>query len=172
MTPSPACPGCGRPLHRVRRPAESMLNDDQFDSVKCGDWFCEDCPKPTGDQRLVGGRRYQYFWTRKLAQVSAPPDSEGPTPITFGKPWAGTQTELTRSLIARLRQPVDYGGYDGWDTDPLHRNAADRIEALEAALLTEREMYNAWRKRAEEAEHFAGAPSREPPPNPARGELS
>ena len=43
MTDDPHCPreGCHRRLHRVRQSSPKMLNDDQFDSIKKGDWFCD-----------------------------------------------------------------------------------------------------------------------------------
>lgn len=56
MTESPACPHCGSPLGRVRRSSESMLNDEQFDAIRAGDWFC----KCTTDGN--GSAGYCYFW--------------------------------------------------------------------------------------------------------------
>lgn len=38
------CPQCGAALTKVRNPAGSSLNDDQFDAVKAGDWYCASCP--------------------------------------------------------------------------------------------------------------------------------
>lgn len=35
-----ACPSCGEKMIRVRN-ASGYLNDDQFDAVKAGDWFCK-----------------------------------------------------------------------------------------------------------------------------------
>jgi len=60
--------------------------------------------------------------------------------------------ELDKELIEKLRMPVDQGGYDGFSTDPLHIQAADRIVQLLSALGTEQTMHAAWRKRAEECE--------------------
>jgi hypothetical protein len=65
------CPTCARALHKVMRPSGSMLNDDQFDAVRAGDWYCDTCPS---NER--GNTGYRYFWTRELAQppaVSASP---------------------------------------------------------------------------------------------------
>jgi hypothetical protein len=48
-----------------------MLNDDQFDAVRAGDWYCDTCPS---NER--GNTGYRYFWTRELAQP--PPVSASP----------------------------------------------------------------------------------------------
>ena len=53
------CPMCGAQLDKVRNPAGSMLNDDQFDSVKAGDWHCTSC---TNDR----GRTGAYFWDKEV----------------------------------------------------------------------------------------------------------
>jgi hypothetical protein len=65
------CPTCARALHKVMRPSGSMLNDDQFDAVRAGDWYCDTCPS---NER--GNTGYRYFWTRELAQP--PPVSASP----------------------------------------------------------------------------------------------
>lgn len=41
--PMSICPDCEGPLERVKRPAGSYLNEDQFDSVRAGDLFCRGC---------------------------------------------------------------------------------------------------------------------------------
>lgn len=41
---------------------------------------------------------------------------------------------IAARLLEALRQPVDQGGYDGYVVDPLHKEAADRIELLERRL--------------------------------------
>jgi hypothetical protein len=72
------CPTCARALHKVMRPSGSMLNDDQFDAVRAGDWYCDTCPS---NER--GNTGYRYFWTRELAQpppVSASPAKCGGAP--------------------------------------------------------------------------------------------
>lgn len=61
MQSSVMCPDCGKPLERVTRSRDSYLNDDQFDAVRAGDWFCEMCPS---NER--GNARYRYFWDREL----------------------------------------------------------------------------------------------------------
>ena len=71
---TPKCPQCGGRLWPVRKPSESMLNDDQdalakalralvdkvFDSIRAGDWYCEKCP---GKESNTG---YKYFWDKEL----------------------------------------------------------------------------------------------------------
>jgi len=37
-----------------------MLNDDQFDAIKAGDFYCDQCP---GDRGKSGLR---YFWKAEL----------------------------------------------------------------------------------------------------------
>jgi hypothetical protein len=56
------------------------------------------------------------------------------------------------ALIAKLKEPVDEGGFDGFHPHPLQVAAANRIQELLIALGTEQTMHRAWRKRAEEAE--------------------
>jgi hypothetical protein len=46
---SERCPNCKGSLETVRQ-SNGMLNSDQFDSVKCGDYYCDKCR--------------QYWWTR------------------------------------------------------------------------------------------------------------
>lgn len=55
------CPMCGAQLDKVRNHAGSMLNDDQFDSVKAGDWCCMTCPSNNR-----GRSGYAYFWDKEV----------------------------------------------------------------------------------------------------------
>lgn len=57
----PDCPGCRNPLNRVYRSRSSMLNDDQFDAIRAGDWYCTTCP--TNGR---GNTPYRYFWDHEL----------------------------------------------------------------------------------------------------------
>ena len=43
-----------------------MLNSDQFDSVKAGDWFCCSCK---GSEASTG---FKYFWASELKSTSTP----------------------------------------------------------------------------------------------------
>lgn len=58
---TPVCPGCSQSLHRVTRPSGSMLNDEQFDAVRAGDWYCAKCPS-----NGRGNTKYRYFWSHEL----------------------------------------------------------------------------------------------------------
>jgi len=55
------CPECKTPLQTVRQTGERMYNDDQFDALKAGDYYCETCP---GDGRGKSGLK--YWWKREL----------------------------------------------------------------------------------------------------------
>jgi hypothetical protein len=72
-----------------------------------------------------------------------------------GSPLTPQQIRDTRrneALVAELREPVDQGGYDGYEPDGLHIAAADHIEQVWMWLDTERTIREAWEKRAYEAE--------------------
>lgn len=60
MSQCPGCPDCGVKLQKVTQSPNSMLNREQFDAAKVGDWFCEDC---TSNVTRTG---YKYFWTHEL----------------------------------------------------------------------------------------------------------
>jgi hypothetical protein len=64
------CPKCGKPLTRVRQREPKMLNDDQFDSIKAGDYFCAGC---NGDR---GKRGLLYFWEHELINKSLDEDAQ------------------------------------------------------------------------------------------------
>ena len=53
------CPGCKTPLKIVRQTG-GMLNADQFDAIKAGDFYCDQCP---GDRGKSG---FRYFWKSEL----------------------------------------------------------------------------------------------------------
>lgn len=58
---SPLCPICAKPLEAVRYNPDSMLNEDQFASVRAGDWVCSTCPD--------NGRGWSglcYWWSHEL----------------------------------------------------------------------------------------------------------
>lgn len=60
----PKCPGCGRDLKSVPTPA--WMNEDQFDAVKPGDYFCETCPSNDRGQRPLC-----YWWRREIDKAEA-----------------------------------------------------------------------------------------------------
>ena len=53
------CPRCGQSLKPVEQES-GALNDDQFDAIKAGDWYCEHCK---GSRGKTG---YRYYWDREL----------------------------------------------------------------------------------------------------------
>lgn len=70
-TPIPKCPNCQQPLQWVKN--SGWMNEDQFDAVKPGDWFCE-C-----SSNGRGCAPYAYFWDREVAVPAPPPP---PTPVS------------------------------------------------------------------------------------------
>lgn len=56
----PHCPNCQKELFEVRQSPHSMLNAEQFDSQKAGDFYCASCKS---DKCQTG---YLYFWTKDL----------------------------------------------------------------------------------------------------------
>ena len=54
------CPRCAKPLEHVTYPRGSMLNEDQWDAVRAGDWWCETCPSNGR------GKAGAYFWNREI----------------------------------------------------------------------------------------------------------
>ncbi len=55
------CPDCDNELEEIVLPLNSMLNEDQFESVKAGDFVCYNCP-PNGRSKSP----YKYFWKSEL----------------------------------------------------------------------------------------------------------
>ncbi len=63
---APLCPSCKTPLHRVTYPG-GCLNPDQWDSVRAGDWYC-DQPKCAAASDAM----YRYFWNADLIDTEQP----------------------------------------------------------------------------------------------------
>lgn len=55
------CPQCKEELEVVCNSFGSMLNDDQFDAQKAGDYCCKKCP-----DNKRGHSGYCYFWEEEL----------------------------------------------------------------------------------------------------------
>ena len=64
------CPVCDAELIAVTNPANSALNDDQFDAVRVGDWYCKNVTVDHGEHAERSSSRYAYFWTRELTTVA------------------------------------------------------------------------------------------------------
>lgn len=43
MRMSKDCPTCHRSVDEVRYPSDSYLNRDQWEGVRCGDYYCDHC---------------------------------------------------------------------------------------------------------------------------------
>lgn len=58
------CPICDNDLCIVKQTQNSVLNSEQFDSIKCGDYYCSKC---RDDDTKTG---YKYFWEGQLKKPS------------------------------------------------------------------------------------------------------
>ena len=56
----PLCPQCKKPLEEVRYPDGCMLNRDQFDSIRAGDYYCTSCK---GNEAKSG---FKYWWEKEV----------------------------------------------------------------------------------------------------------
>ena len=65
----PTCPQCQGPLSKVTYPPGSMLNREQFDSQRAGDFYCTTCP---GDEAYTG---HKYWWKSDLEPTQASDES-------------------------------------------------------------------------------------------------
>jgi hypothetical protein len=87
----PNCPKCGNPLEKVRQSSNSPLNEEQFDSVRAGDWFC----KCHSNER--GNKPWAYFWDSEVLQS----ETSSPVPETEFTPLKDRQSALIERLFAR-----------------------------------------------------------------------
>lgn len=53
------CPKCGELLYIVRE-SSGYLNEEQFDSIRAGDYYCKSCK---GNRGKSG---YRYYWENEL----------------------------------------------------------------------------------------------------------
>ena len=58
------CPDCNRELLKVHKPFDSCLNEEQFQSVRAGDWYCPICKGSRGKTSC------RYFWDRELKEIT------------------------------------------------------------------------------------------------------
>ena len=54
------CPECVKPLNPVLQSSSSMLNSEQFDAGRAGDYYCDKCK---GTRASTG---FRYFWEHRL----------------------------------------------------------------------------------------------------------
>lgn len=57
------CPKCKSELKCVTNPCGSMLNDEQFDAIKAGDYYCDSCHGNRSDSG------FRYFWKKELSTL-------------------------------------------------------------------------------------------------------
>jgi uncharacterized protein YbaR (Trm112 family) len=57
------CPECRNPLEEVKYNSSSVLNEEQFMSIRAGDYYCKNC---NGTRGKTG---YKYFWKRELENL-------------------------------------------------------------------------------------------------------
>lgn len=114
---TPQCLRCGKPLRLVTNPPGSWMNDDQFDSVKRGDWYCEPC----GDPIDKDGRSYfRESQVRSASPVSVPEERQDEARVA-------TADEL-RAFLRNLR--IDSRAGDGGRIARL----ASALDALAVAV--------------------------------------
>lgn len=85
-TSDPLFPKCRRKLYRVRKPSSSPLNDEQFDAIRAGDWYCE-C-----HSNGRGNTQFAYFWDREVLPVAQA------DPVSPGE---ASKDEFFKELISR-----------------------------------------------------------------------
>jgi hypothetical protein len=56
------CPQCSTALEKVKNPAGSYMNNEQFDAVKAGDWFCKLC-RSNGRNKI---NKVCYWWDKEV----------------------------------------------------------------------------------------------------------
>lgn len=147
-----------------------MLNDDQFDSVRAGDWYCDACPS--------NGRshtKYRYFWNREIA---APSVSSSAPPASHATRFGEIEAELLGGSSAEPAPPDfkcpkckrglaivanDAGIYDMWGCCNLlcsERNANKRFAtpwlAAEKSSPVPVQEEARWVARLEELEQLYG----------------
>jgi uncharacterized protein YbaR (Trm112 family) len=58
------CPSCRNPLKAVTQSENSMLNEEQFNAVRAGDYYCDICPS-----NGRGDTEYKYYWENELPVI-------------------------------------------------------------------------------------------------------
>lgn len=82
---SPRCPQCGDALEKVTQSPHGMLNSEQFDAVKAGDFLCRSCP----DNGRAANKKHAYFWESELttppAEEETPEDDFWPCDMSMSR---------------------------------------------------------------------------------------
>ncbi len=135
--PVPNCPECDCPLRPVEQADHGMLNDEQFASIRAGDWYCNKCTGPRGKSG------HRYYWNRELtgeiADILSKPD---PSPDGF-KDCQFCNDEVTDTDVFR------HNGGRLYHVDCLIRLLLDTIHDLQNPLTGEVEddsILNAFKK--------------------------
>lgn len=124
---NPKCPECGAPLERVRY-GGGYLNEDQFNSIRAGDWFCGNVEITHSPQRLRGRDQHlAYWWNRELTPMATP--QEPPAADDVG------------ALVKRMRKRLPMLPRYSRDAELLAEAAGElvRLAAHVEALQAEKE---------------------------------
>lgn len=126
---SPKCPQCGGELREVTYSRDGMLNSEQFDAVRAGDYFCKKCP---GKESNDG---YKYFWKRDLAKdaLTTCDNCELAMPIGCGHMYGN---QLGCPLGPR-KDPAWIAGKAVWDNLTDRRGIKQELEACDLATQLE-----------------------------------
>jgi hypothetical protein len=110
LTSTLFCPACTARLCIVKQDENSMLNAEQFDSLKAGDYYCPNCP-PTKE-----GLKYRYFNTTDAAFITASTFTDKVNLAEFSEEFVAACREmklpletLTQSSIKILEHVWDHG---------------------------------------------------------------
>jgi hypothetical protein len=64
------CPACRGALTPVTYPSDSYLNEDQWRSIRAGDYYCPTCPRLP----YAGQAHYRYYWADELPAIGGTTD--------------------------------------------------------------------------------------------------
>lgn len=88
------CPNCGKAMEQVTYPG-GMLNRDQWEATRAGDWACDNCP-----DNGRGRSGLCYWWEREVVVGTSSP------PALFGSGDVGEVREALAAIVA-ARPPPD-----------------------------------------------------------------
>jgi hypothetical protein len=128
---APKCPKCDELLTKVRYPSGSMLNEEQFDATRAGDWFCK-CHN-NGRSRTAGA----YFWDSEVLQTTViirhTPDPETPqhsfkTSVSHGSPGPAKRHAASTCscgpVFTARGEDACFRAYDAWQAHALANTAS------------------------------------------------
>lgn len=112
MSNNRSCPLCGKPLKPVRFPG-GYLNREQWESVRAGDWYCDNCPSE------VTKSGHSYFWESDFKEptalsktdpkngFTAPQNYEDPTAVKIIAQLI-TERDNLKSLCEKMKGYVEH----------------------------------------------------------------